>query len=184
MGNIEVERRFLTIGSAWEILAEGEEIWQGYLNTDADRTVRVRVSGNKGYFTVKGRTVGDTKPEIESEIPVGKARAILTHPQGLCVGCPVVKTRFTISVVGLVWEVDRYGGENQGLVIAEVEYRGGEDGIEGWRRKVDEERPGWIGDEVSGDAKYFNSQLANHPFKLWRAVEKAPMLRHASAQGE
>jgi adenylate cyclase len=176
--NIEVERRFVVCGREWTELGDAEYLIQGYLNTDIDRTVRVRIKGERGFFTVKGRPVGNEKPEIETEIPIEKARAILGHPARLPIGFPIEKTRRTIVIGDLTWQVDEFSGENQGLVVAEVEYETLEYGKDAWNRKVDNERPSWLGDEVSGDPKYFNSQLTERPFAQWTEAERKPMLQH------
>ena len=179
MKNIEVERRFLVNGSEWEKLGESEELWQGYLNTDPDRTVRIRLEGKRGFFTVKGKGSGNMRTEIEAEIPEEKAKAILQHPDGLCHGSPVMKRRFTVTTGEMIWEVDQFQGENEGLVIAEIEYRGSEDGIKAWESRIDAMCPSWIGEEISGEIRYHNSRLAMHPFSTWTDKEREPMVRHS-----
>ena len=179
--NVEHERRFLVCGREWAELGHAEHLYQGYLNTDKDRTVRVRIKGDKAFFTVKGRTVGNEKPEIETEIPVDKAQAILEHPQKLCIGYPIEKTRRTIEIGDLTWEVDEFARENQGLIIAEVEYKGPKSGKDAWNQKVNEERPTWTGVELTvNDPEYFNSRLTEDPFSLWTKEKQAPMHQHAA----
>jgi CYTH domain-containing protein len=180
--HLEIERKFLVRGRSWVGRGTSEYIFQGYLNTDKNRTVRVRIKGDRGFFTVKGPTVANERVEIETEIPFDKAKAILEHPAGLCAGYPIEKTRWTIEEAGLVWEVDEFAGHNQGLVIAEVEFNGDPPDRDAWNQAVDEKRPSWVGDEVSGDAKYFNSSLTEHPFSHWTDEERAPMLKHRGAR--
>ena len=151
----EIERKFLVIGDAWRALAEGVVYRQGYLSTDADRTLRVRTVGAKGYLTVKGITVGATRTEFEYEIPVADADAMLDE---LCLRPIIEKTRHKIPFDGLVWEVDVFAGDNDGLVVAEVELA-----------SEDQEfrRPDWIGEEVTDDPRYYNANLVAHPYKAW-----------------
>ena len=151
----EIERKFLVVGDAWRALAEGVVYRQGYLSTDADRTLRVRTVGAKGYLTVKGITVGATRTEFEYEIPVADADAMLDE---LCLRPIIEKTRHKIPFDGLVWEVDVFAGDNDGLVVAEVELA-----------SEDQEfrRPDWIGEEVTDDPRYYNANLVAHPYKAW-----------------
>ena len=113
----EIERKFLVTGDAWRALAEGVVYRQGYLSTDVERTLRVRVAGPKGTLTVKGMTVGATRTEFEYEIPLTDAEAML---DALCIRPLIEKTRHRIEFDGLVWEVDVFAGDNHGLVVAEV----------------------------------------------------------------
>ena len=151
----EIERKFLVVGDAWRALAEGVVYRQGYLSTDADRTLRVRTVGAKGYLTVKGITVGATRTEFEYEIPVADADAMLDE---LCLRPIIEKTRHKIPFDGLVWEVDVFAGDNDGLVVAEVELA-----------SEDQEfrLPDWIGEEVTDDPRYYNANLVAHPYKAW-----------------
>jgi adenylate cyclase len=148
----EIERKFLVKGEAWKALAAGVKYRQGYLNSVKERTVRVRTIGGKGYLTVKGITTGATRSEYEYEIPAADAGAMLTD---LCEKPLIEKNRYTIRMGDHVWEIDEFFGENQGLVVAEVELAS-EDQVF--------EKPGWIGEEVTGDPRYFNSNLIKHPF--------------------
>ena len=117
--------------------------------------MRIRTIGNKGYLTIKGIAKGAVRVEYEYEIPAAEARAMLND---LCEKPLIEKIRYKIEYYGLVWEVDEFHGENQGLIIAEVE-------LEFKDQKF--EKPEWIGAEVTGDSKYFNSNLIHHPYSQW-----------------
>ncbi len=151
----EIERKFLVTGDAWRELAEGTMYRQGYLSTVEDRTVRVRTVGAKGYLTVKGITVGATRTEFEYEIPVADADTMLDE---LCIRPLIEKTRHKIPFDGLVWEVDEFAGDNDGLVVAEVELS---------HEDQELRLPNWIGEEVTGDPRYYNANLVAHPYKAW-----------------
>ena len=155
----EIERKFLVNGDAWRSLAQGIIYRQGYLNSSKERTVRVRTVGDKAFMAVKGIASGITRAEYEYEIPVEDCNAMLDA----LVEKPVIeKKRYTISFEGLVWEVDEFFGENQGLVVAEVELQS--EGQQVFK-------PAWIGEEVSGDPRYCNSNLVKHPFIEWRGMK-------------
>ncbi len=151
----EIERKFLVTGDAWRELAEGTMYRQGYLSTVEDRTVRVRTVGAKGYLTVKGITVGATRTEFEYEIPVADADTMLDE---LCIRPLIEKTRYKIPFDGLVWEVDEFAGDNDGLVVAEVELS---------HEDQELRLPNWIGEEVTGDPRYYNANLVAHPYTTW-----------------
>ncbi len=151
----EIERTFLVAGDAWRALAEGVVYRQGYLSTDVERTLRVRVAGPKGTLTVKGMTVGATRTEFEYEIPLTDAEAML---DALCIRPLIEKTRHRIEFDGLVWEVDVFAGDNHGLVVAEVELA---------REDQAFRLPDWIGEEVTDDPRYYNANLVAHPYKDW-----------------
>jgi CYTH domain-containing protein len=153
----EIERKFLVVGDAWRQGAIGVLYRQGYLCTTPERTVRVRVAGDKGYFTVKGSRTGVSRLEFEYPIPLEDAQAML---DALCVRPLIEKTRYRIDHGGLVWEVDEFAGENAGLVIAEVELE---------REDQEVSLPAWVGNEVSADDRYANSSLAERPFSTWGA---------------
>ena len=150
----EIERKFLVAGDAWR-QGEGVVYRQGYLNTDKHRTVRVRVVGDQGYLTIKGITQGATRQEYEYTIPVADASDMLDE---LCEGPIIEKRRYRIPQGPLVWEVDEFFGDNQGLVVAEVE-------LEREDQPVD--KPSWLGKEVTGDARYYNANLVQHPYSQW-----------------
>ena len=151
----EIERKFLVKGEAWKALAAGTVYRQGYLSTVKERTVRVRTVGQKGFLTIKGVTTGVTRAEFEYEVPAADANAML---DGLCEKPLVEKTRYKIPLDGYTWEVDEFHGDNDGLVVAEVELK-----------SADEKPPlpEWVGEDVSSDPRYFNSNLVKKPFKTW-----------------
>ncbi|MES1988807.1 MAG: CYTH domain-containing protein [Pseudomonadota bacterium] len=150
---LEIERKFLVTGNDWQAAA-GVQFSQGYLNRDKNRTVRVRVAGNQGFLTIKGATSGATRTEFEYEIPVSDAESLLK----MCEGPIIQKLRRNIDYKGFKWEVDEFQGDNLGLVVAEIELSDENQPFE---------KPSWIGKEVTYDARYFNSNLAQHPFITW-----------------
>ncbi|WP_319549445.1 CYTH domain-containing protein [Desulfogranum marinum] len=152
---IEIERKFLLVGEAWKKLAQGVRYRQGYLSTSKESTVRVRTIENTGYLTVKGKSTGATRSEFEYEIPVEDANAMLDQ---LCAKPLIEKNRYKIDYQGFTWEVDEFFGENQGLVVAEVELES-EDQFYA--------KPEWVGAEVTQDQRYFNSNLARNPYCSW-----------------
>jgi adenylate cyclase len=152
----EIERKFLVIGDAWRPLGHAQRYCQGYIPTVGKQTVRARIAGDKGYLTLKGPAVGFTRPEFEYEIPLAEAQAILDT---LCEPPLIEKIRYRIPMKDLVWEVDEFLGDNAGLILAEIELLSEDQPF--WR-------PEWIGPEVTGDVRYYNSTLAKHPFKTWR----------------
>ncbi len=150
----EIERKFLVESEAWRTGTAGENIAQGYLSSVPQRTVRVRIKSEKGYLTIKGPTTGLTRAEFEYEIPTDDARHLLT----LCERPPIEKTRHRVEHAGRVWEIDEFHGENEGLIVAEVEVES-EDAMVAL--------PPWVGEEVSHDPRYYNSNLMNNPFRSW-----------------
>lgn len=155
---VEIERKFLVAGEYKPFATESVHISQGYLNSASGRTVRVRVRGDKGYLTVKGpsNNGGLSRFEWEMEIPLADAKAMLE----LCETGVIDKTRWLIPADDGVhtWEVDEFHGANEGLVVAEIELTSESDSFE---------RPSWLGPEVTGDRRYYNSQLTLHPFSEW-----------------
>ena len=151
----EIERKFLITGEAWRELAKGTAYRQGYLSTVKERTVRVRTIDDKGFLTIKGITVGATRAEYEYEIPAEDANEMLDD---LCEQPIIEKKRYKVPLDGFIWEIDEFGGVNEGLIVAEIE-------LESEDQKFN--KPDWIGDEVSGDPRYFNSNLIANPFTTW-----------------
>lgn len=154
---IEIERKFLVTSLDFKQEAfRRTRIVQGFLNTDKERTVRVRIKGDKGFITVKGPSniEGLSRFEWEKEIPKVEAEALLK----LCEPGIIDKIRYEIKVENHIFEVDVFSGENEGLMLAEIELK-----TENEVFKI----PCWIGDEVTGNIKYYNSQLSKKPFKLW-----------------
>lgn len=153
--SLEIERKFLVRDDAWRSAAIGEHYRQGYLSTLPDRTVRVRVIADAGYLTIKGATVGAARTEYEYVIPVEDAHAMLDN---LCLRPLIEKTRHTLEDRGLTWEIDEFEGENAGLVIAEVELESEDQDIT---------LPMWVGEEVTGDPRYYNANLVANPYCNW-----------------
>jgi CYTH domain-containing protein len=151
---LEIERKFLVTKDYWRN-GQGTMYRQGYLNSDKNRNVRVRVIDDRGYLTVKGISNGATRVEYEYEIPKAEADAML---DSLCEKPLIIKKRFKIDFMGFVWEVDEFFGDNQGLIIAELELES-EDQVF--------IKPEWIGEEVTGDPKYFNANLIHRPYSMW-----------------
>lgn len=152
----EIERKFLVIGDKWRELAKGTHYRQGYLNSIKERTVRIRTINDKAYLTVKGPTVGVTRMEFEYEIPYNDCIEMLDN---LAEKPIIEKTRYKIKADNLVWEIDEFFGVNDGLIVAEVELQSEEQKFE---------KPEWIGEEISGDPRYFNSNLVNNPYTTWK----------------
>jgi len=152
----EIELKFLVKGTAWKSLAEGIVVRQGYLNSDKERTVRVRTMGDKAKLTIKGPTRGIERKEFEYDIPLSEAIYMLGE---LCEKPLIEKIRREIRHKdGMIWEVDEFEGENKGLVVAEIELKYKEQPFD---------LPDWVGKGVSNDQKYFNANLIKHPYSRW-----------------
>ena len=151
----EIERKFLVRDNTWRGQDGGKRYRQGYLSTVKERTVRVRTTGDKGFITIKGESVCATRSEYEYEIPLVDANEMLDR---LCERPLIEKTRYRVSHEGLVWEIDEFEGDNRGLTIAEVELKDETQSVT---------LPGWIGQEVTGDPRYFNANLVANPFSQW-----------------
>jgi CYTH domain-containing protein len=151
---LEIERKFLVKEGTWRN-EKGTKYRQGYLNSAKERTVRVRIIDGKGYLTIKGISRGAVREEYEYEIPRAEAEAMLNN---LCEKPLIEKLRYKIKFKGLVWEVDEFFGENQGLIVAEVELESEDQTVI---------KPEWVGGEVTDDPKYFNANLIHHPYSRW-----------------
>ncbi len=151
----EIERKFLVKDDSWRSPDPGKHYRQGYLSTVKERTVRVRTAGEQGFITVKGVSVGATRSEYEYEIPFADANEMIDQ---LCERPLIEKTRYRIPFDGVVWEVDEFEGDNSGLITAEVELKDEKQSIS---------PPGWVGEEVTGDSRYFNANLVGRPFYKW-----------------
>ncbi len=154
---LEIERKFLVTGDAWRILARGVTYRQGHLCRTGTCTVRIRIAGERAFLTVKSRTSGITRAEYEYEIPLADGEELLAN---LAERPIIKKTRRKIPYAGFIWDVDEFHGENQGLILAEIE-------LEHEDQPFD--KPAWIGEEVTGDPRYGNAALARRPFSAWRA---------------
>jgi len=152
----EIERKFLVKEGYKQYASTYTRITQGYLSCVPERIVRVRINGDKGFITIKGvsNLSGMSRYEWEKEIPVNEANELLA----LCEPGIIDKTRFLVQVGKLTFEVDEFYGENEGLVVAEIELRSEEELFD---------KPSWLGEEVTGDKRYYNSKLAKMPFKKW-----------------
>jgi adenylate cyclase len=153
---VEIERKFLLKGDAWRTLAQPVLLRQGYLSVDPARTVRVRIEGAAGTLTIKGKNAGATRGEWEYPVPVLEAAELLDT---LCQRPLVEKYRRRIEYQGHTWEVDEFLGENAGLAVAEIELAREDEAFD---------KPDWIGEEVTGDARYYNSSLIRTPYSLWK----------------
>ncbi len=157
---LEIERKFLVTGEPWLTATDSSRMSQGYLSQSGTNTVRVRLAGEIAWLTIKGPSSGISRSEYEYEIPVADARELLA----LCPLAIVEKTRYCIPHAGHVWELDVFHGENEGLVVAEVEIE---------NESIQPELPPWVGREVSSERRYSNSSLAAVPFRLWTDSEPA-----------
>jgi CYTH domain-containing protein len=153
---VEIERKFLVKGEEWRSLGRSKLYRQGYIATqDGLTTVRVRIAGDQGYLTIKGKNEGMSRSEFEYSIPLDDATNML---ENLCQKPLVEKVRYRISIDNLIWEVDEFLGDNQGLIMAEVELE---------RENQVIIIPNWIGEEVTGDKRYYNVNLQKFPYKIW-----------------
>ncbi len=152
----EIEKKFLIADNSWQGLVVGKDYCQGYLNSEKGRTVRVRIIGDRGILTIKGPSEHGARLEYEYDIPVADAREILDL---LCHKPLIEKTRYCIPFAGFIWEVDVFKGANDGLMMAEIELE-----------FVDQEfvKPAWIGREVTGDSRYYNANLVQDPYSVWK----------------
>ncbi len=151
----EIERKFLVReDGAWR-QAGGTLYRQGYLNTTKERTVRVRTIGQQAYLTIKGITIGASRLEFEYQIPVQDANQMLDE---LCEKPLIEKKRYQVEHGGRVWEVDQFFGDNQGLIVAEVELESEDQTFP---------KPDWVAQEVTDDPRYFNANLVQHPYSQW-----------------
>jgi len=156
--SVEIERKFLVRAERWaacKALAQGVLLRQGYLSSNPERIVRIRIEDGAACMTIKGRTVGATRAEWEYPIPLEDARIFLDD---LCEKPIIEKIRYRVAHRGLVWEVDEFHGENAGLLVAEIELSSEDQPFD---------KPDWVGEEVTHDPRYFNANLLRHPFRGW-----------------
>jgi adenylate cyclase len=151
----EIERKFRVSGEAWRTMAQATHYRPGYLSSVKERTVRVRRAGDEGALTIKGLSIGATRKEYEYEISPADADEMIDR---LCEQPIVEKNRYRIPVGDVTWEVDEFLGINEGLVVAEVE-------LQSENQSFD--KPDWIGEEITGDPRYFNANLVARPFLTW-----------------
>lgn len=153
--NIEIERKFLLLNNLWKSEAIGVHYKQAYLNEKGDNTIRVRIEGNQAKLTIKSKATNISRMEFEYDIPMEDAEKLF-----LIAKTPAVeKYRYKIEYAGNIWEVDEFLGDNEGLVIAEIELKSENQPFQ---------KPSWIGMEVSGDKRYTNANLARNPYKNWK----------------
>ena len=154
---IEIERKFLVISNAYAFEAQNKKrIIQGFLNTDPDRTVRVRLKDSEGFLTVKGKSSEDGLSRFEWEKEISKEDAL--NLLKLCESGVIDKMRYEIPYGNHIFEVDEFFGDNKGLILAEVELN---ETTESFKK------PHWLGEEVTGQIKYYNAQLSKKPFNTW-----------------
>ena len=154
----EIERKFRVSTDQYKQLAKPLYCKQGYLDTQNEPLVRVRIIDEKAYLTLKGKNNGISRLEFEYEIPIPDANTLLSN---FCSTAFIEKNRFIFSVENTTWEVDEFLGENLGLVVAEVELAS---------ENADFYKPSWIGKEVSHESKYYNYKLVNHPYSKWNEI--------------
>ena len=151
----EIERKFLVQNNDWKKSVVGVEYKQGYIHISVDKTVRVRIEGSKAFLNIKGKKEGFSRKEFEYEIPIKDAEELLFD---LIENPLITKKRYTIPYQGFQWQVDEFSGDNEGLVVAEIE-------LPSENTKFD--IPEWIGVEVTEDPRYYNAQLVHHPYSRW-----------------
>ncbi|QPH38780.1 CYTH domain-containing protein [Pedobacter endophyticus] len=153
----EIERKFLLNHAEWEKVEKpaGKHFRQGYITTDPAKTIRVRATENTGWLTIKGMSVGATRLEYEYEIPLTDAIELLDNFSE----SELEKTRYEIEFCDKLWEVDVFRGQNQGLIVAEIELSSETEQFE---------LPLWVAEEVTHDKRYYNSNLTVHPFQDWK----------------
>jgi adenylate cyclase len=153
---LEIERKFLVNLEKWNLIEQptGNALRQGYISTDPSKTIRVRMTNEDSFLTIKGKNIGATRAEFEYKIPNEDAKELLDN----FVESELSKIRYKIEFNNKVWEVDEFLGENKGLFVAEIELDSEDESFE---------KPDWIGEEVTGDEKYYNSNLTLFPFKNW-----------------
>ncbi|WP_306567438.1 CYTH domain-containing protein [Flavobacterium lindanitolerans] len=155
---LEIERKFLVNSDQFKTLAFAKNhIAQGYLNSHPERTVRIRIKGESGFLTIKGKgnESGVSRFEWETEIPLMEARHLIQ----LCEKGVIDKIRYEVRSGNHIFEVDEFFGDNEGLVIAEVELKSEDETFE---------KPDWLGSEVTNDERYYNAFLSQHPYKTWK----------------
>lgn len=158
---LEIERKFLVQHDKWKAFEkpEGVAYRQGYLVNEIGKTIRVRIAGDKAFITIKGATTGFTRKEYEYEIPLRDGHELLENfaLEG------TAKTRYRIPIGKNFFEVDEFEGENEGLIVAEIELKAESETFE---------KPGFLAEEVTHDPRYYNSNLATHPFSSWKKGER------------
>lgn len=157
MHNLEIERKFLVNNEKWVVLEkpQGNLYIQGYLCIDEEKVVRVRSASGHGFLTIKGRSDTFSHPEYEYKIPLSDAEELISA----YTKNTVIKRRYRIPAGNHTWEVDIFEGENEGLMVAEIELNDSGEMFE---------KPEWVGEEVTSDKKYYNAYLSLHPYSVWQ----------------
>ena len=157
----EIERKFLVTNDTWRTLGTPHFYCQGYLHSDKNCVVRIRIQGNEARLTIKGTPIGIVRPEYEYPIPLQDAKELLALTDQTQ---RIEKNRTKIFYQGKLWEIDEFFGKNAGLVVAEIELESEDEAFE---------KPDWVGKEISEDVRYYNVSLAHHPYSEWNDKEKA-----------
>ena len=153
----EIERKFLVRDDSWRDDADDGTLYQqGYLSSGGSCAIRVRVAGTRAYLSIKRASSGISRAEFDYTIPLADAESILND---LCIRPPIEKTRYLVGYGEHMWEIDVFAGENEGLVLAEIELKHEDERFE---------HPVWVGKEVSEDERYYNAYLAEHPYRHWK----------------
>ena len=152
----EIERKFLVINDDWRGIVESEmQIVQAYLGNNEFSSTRIRIQDDKANINIKSATLGISRTEFEYDIPVVDAQLIIDD---LCIKPVIAKTRFIVEHMNHTWEIDVFSGDNEGLIVAEIELSSPDEAFE---------KPSWLGEEVSNDARYYNVCLVRNPYKTW-----------------
>lgn len=159
---IEIERKFLVTNESWRKDATSELYRQGYLCSGEGPTIRVRIAGEKSYITIKGKHDGISRLEYEYPIPLDDARTLLVD---VCRQPIIEKRRYIRTIEGFTWEIDEFFGDNEGLILAEIELQ---------HEQQLFPKPDWLGKDVSHLSRYYNASLCLYPFKEWSESEKHP----------
>lgn len=166
---LEIERKFLLRSDAWrQHVAKRTLLRQGYLGASSRSSIRARIAGDRAWLNLKSKRSGLSRLEYEYEIPVSEANEMLI---GLCEGPLIEKYRHELPLGNHLWEIDEFLGDNAGLIVAEIEL---DDENEMF------ERPEWVGDEVTHEARFYNFNLATRPFKSWSIDERAGLIESPS----
>ncbi len=152
----EIERKFLVLNEDWQVHINAElQIVQGYLATNEFSSTRIRIQNDKANINIKSATLGITRSEFEYAIPVVDAQSMIDD---LCIKPVIEKTRYIVKYMHHTWEIDVFSGDNEGLIVAEIELSSPDEAFE---------KPSWLGKEVSNDARYYNVCLVKNPYKTW-----------------
>jgi adenylate cyclase len=152
----EIERKFLLLNDDWRGIVKSEmQIVQAYLGNNEFSSTRIRIQGDKANINIKSATLGISRTEFEYAIPVVDAQLIIDD---LCIKPVITKTRYTVKHMQHLWEIDVFSGDNEGLIVAEIELSSPDETFE---------KPSWLGEEVSNDARYYNVCLVKAPYKTW-----------------